>query len=180
MSRLDMIDPATTTGKTKELLEGVAKKLGFLPTLMRVLANSPSALRGYLGFSGALAGGALPVQLRERIAIAVAEVNGCRCCLAAHTEYGRRAGLTARDLEDARAGASSDPAAAEALRFARAVMDTCGNVPDQDLAAVRAAGFNDGEIVEIAAIVAINVFSNSVNNLAQSSPDFPDVAATRT
>lgn len=173
MTRLDLVDPETTSGKTKELLDGIEKRLGFLPTLMRILANSPSTLRGYLDFSAALKRSALSVQLREQIAIAVAAANDCQCCLAAHTEYGRRAGLSARELENARQATSSDPAAAEVLRICLAIMDSRGNLSDQDLEALRAAGFSTQEIIEITAVVGLNVFSNSINNLAQALPDFP-------
>lgn len=62
-------------------LEAVNKQLGVVPNLFRLVANSPSALEGYLGMSGALAKGSLPAQTRERIALAVAQVNGCDYCL---------------------------------------------------------------------------------------------------
>ena len=70
-------------------LQAVQKQLGTTPNLFRVVANSPAALEGYLGMSGALARGALPAQTRERIALAVAQLNGCDYCLAAHSFLGR-------------------------------------------------------------------------------------------
>ena len=66
-------------------LELVKKQLGSVPNLFRVIANSPAALEGYLGLSGALGKGALDARTRERIALAVAESNGCGYCLSAHT-----------------------------------------------------------------------------------------------
>ena len=56
MNRIQQIDPAGATGKTKQLLDAVQSKLGIVPNLTRVLANAPAALEGYLNFSGALAG----------------------------------------------------------------------------------------------------------------------------
>jgi alkylhydroperoxidase family enzyme len=58
------------------LLEAVKKQLGVAPNLFRMVANSPAALEGYLGMSGALAKGELPAATRERIALGVAELNG--------------------------------------------------------------------------------------------------------
>jgi len=55
MNRITQLDPATATGKTKQLFDGVQAKLGIVPNLFRVLGNSPAALEGYLNFSGALA-----------------------------------------------------------------------------------------------------------------------------
>ena len=76
---------AAAPAASQPLLEAVNKQLGSVPNLFRLAANSPAALEGYLGMMGALAKGALPAATRERIALAVAEVNGCNYCLAAHT-----------------------------------------------------------------------------------------------
>ena len=78
MSRL--LIPATIAdapAASQPLLEGVKKQLGVAPNLFRLVANSPAALQGYLGLSSALSKGALSAATRERIAIAVAEENGC-------------------------------------------------------------------------------------------------------
>ena len=82
------------------LLEVVGKQLGSVPNLFRVVANSPAALEGYLGLSGALGKGTLPAATRERIALAVAEINGCSYCLAAHSLSGQ---------EPRQAGRGRDP-----------------------------------------------------------------------
>ena len=167
MPRLNPVDVAALTGRAKELLEGIRKKRGYLPPLFLTLANSPSALGGYLAFGGALASGSLSAQLRERISIAVAATSNCHHCLEAHTKYGREAGLSEEELAAARDYASADPLAAAALRFARAVQETRGLVPDAEMAAARAAGLGDAHMVEVAALVAVNLFSNYVNNLAR-------------
>ncbi len=70
---------------SQPLLEAVKKQLGSAPNMFRLISNSPAALEGYLALSGALNKGALPAQTRERIALAVAEINGCNYCLSAHT-----------------------------------------------------------------------------------------------
>jgi alkylhydroperoxidase family enzyme len=80
MSRLPTIDPAQTTGKVKDLFSAVQAKLGLIPNMTRVMANSPAVLEGYLNFSGAL-GNTLNAKLREQIALVVAEANSCEYCL---------------------------------------------------------------------------------------------------
>ena len=165
MARIAPIDPAG--GEARDLLDQVRSQMGFVPGLMRVLAHSPAALAGYLALRDALARGVLPVQLRERIGIAVAATNQCDACLTSHTRYGRDAGLADDELDAARRLASADPASAAALGFAHALLETHGHVADADITAVRGAGFDDAAIVEIAAAVAWNMFANLVNNLAQ-------------
>lgn len=60
-----------------------------MPNLFRTVANSPATLEGYLGLNGALAKVALDGKTRERVALAVSEINGCNYCLSAHTKSAR-------------------------------------------------------------------------------------------
>src|ERR1700709_1643291 len=69
--------------------QAVKKQLGIVPNLFRLVGNSPAALEGYLGLNGALAKGALEAATRERIALAVAEINGCNYSLSAHSYLGK-------------------------------------------------------------------------------------------
>ena len=175
MTRIPMIDPTAASGQTRTLLDGVTASRGRVSDMMRVMANSPAAFAGYLSFGAALGGGVLPAALRERIAIAVAEANSCGVCLAAHTHFGRNEGLNDIELSAARDAESSDPSAAAALRFALAVMRTVGHVSDAALDEVRAAGFGDAAIMEITAVVFMNVLTNAVNHIAETVPDYPAV-----
>ena len=75
----------TAPAAAQPLLEDVKKLLGSVPNLFRITANSAAALEGYLGLNGALAKGSLDARTRERSALAVAQINGCDYCLAAHT-----------------------------------------------------------------------------------------------
>lgn len=93
MQRLPAIDPSTATGETKRALDQVEARLGNSPNVMRTIANSPTALRGYLALDSVLSAGNLAPSLREQIALAVAEANACRYCVAAHTAAGKRLGL---------------------------------------------------------------------------------------
>ncbi|MCA8963269.1 MAG: carboxymuconolactone decarboxylase family protein [Planctomycetes bacterium] len=178
MSRIPTIDPAQATGKQKTLLEAVQKKLGRTPNLTRVLANAPSALEGYLQFSGALATGSLPAAVREQIALTVAEANLCEYCLAAHTAIGGMVGLDTAATQAARSASASDPKVDAILKFARSVVVNRGKVTDQDLSKARAAGVGDGEIIETTAHVALNLLTNYVNHVADTVVDFPKVEAS--
>lgn len=55
-------------------------------------------------------------------------------------------------------------------------MHTRGQVDDDDLATARAAGLSEGEIVEVVAHVALNIFTNYLNNVADTVVDFPLVS----
>jgi uncharacterized peroxidase-related enzyme len=140
-----------------------------------VLATSLYALRGYLGLSAGLQAGALSRAERERLAILTAHRNDCAYCLAAHTHAGRAAGLSASELQASRDGAAGDPRGAALLRFAVAVIDHRGDVPDDELAAARRSGLTDAELIEVVAEVSLNTFSNYANRFARPELDFPPV-----
>jgi uncharacterized peroxidase-related enzyme len=164
----------TAPAASKPLLEAVNKQLGFVPNLFRVVANSPAALEGYLGMSGALAKGKLPAQTRERIALAVAQINGCNYCLSAHSEMGKSfAKLSEAEIAANRHGGSLDPKADAAVRFAAKVARERGHVSDADVQAVRMAGYDDAQIVEIVQHVALNTWTNYLNEVAKTEIDFP-------
>lgn len=155
-------------------LEAVNKQLGVVPNLFRVIANSPAALEGYLGLSGALAKGSLPAQTRERIALAVGEFNGCSYCLSAHSYLGKNlAKLDDAEILANRKGHSNDAKADAAVRFAVAVTKARGHVNDAELAAVKTAGYTDAQVVEIVLHVALNTLTNYVNEVAETVIDFP-------
>ena len=175
MSRIAIPAREAAPAGSKPLLDAVAKQLGTVPNLFRLIGLSPAALEGYVGLNGALSK-TLDVKTRERIALAVADTNGCDYCLSAHSYLGLNlAKLGQAEIDLNRAGQSSDPKAAAAVRFAAKVAQTRGQVSDTDLAAVRNAGYSDGEVVEIVAHVALNVLTNFVNNVAETDIDFPVV-----
>jgi len=178
MSRISIPSVDNAAAATKPLLAAVHKQLGVVPNLMKLVGHSPAALEGYLSFNGALAKGKLSVQLRERIALTIAEYNACDYCLSAHDYLGQNVAKISRaELEAARDARSDDAATQVALQFALRVAQARGRVSDAELATLRLAGFDEAAIVEIVANVALNVLTNYINNVAQTDIDFPVVAA---
>ena len=172
---------ATSPTASQPLLEAVNKQLGSVPNLFRLVGTSPAALEGYLALSGALAKGTLPAATRERVALAVAEINGCNYCLAAHTYFGKHlAKLSDDEIAANRAGTSTDAKADAAVRFAAQVARARGHVGEPALQAVRAAGYSDAQVIEIVMHVALNTWTNYINEVAGTDIDFPAVAALET
>jgi uncharacterized peroxidase-related enzyme len=181
MSRLPT--PATINdapAASQPLLEAIKKQLGSVPNLFRLVSTSPAALEGYLSLSGALAKGKLPPATRERIALAVAEINGCNYCLSAHTYLGKNlAKLDDAEIAANRSGASNDPKADAAVRFAAKVVQARGHVADEDVRAVKLAGYDDAQVIEIVQHVALNTWTNYINEVAKTVIDFPAVTPAR-
>lgn len=178
MSRIVPVDPAAAEGKLRDLFAGLQKGLGAVPNLYRVIGRSPAALEGALALAGALGRGRLRPRLREQIAIAVAQANACDYCLSAHTALGRGLRVSDLDLALAREGRASDPQDEAALRFVLSVLERRGRVDDAELEGVRNAGFDDGQVVELVANTVLNVFTNYLNQVAETEIDFPVVSAS--
>jgi uncharacterized peroxidase-related enzyme len=181
MSRIPT--PATIDAapeKARALLSGVKDQLGILPNMFRLISNSPQTLEGHLGLAGALSKGTLPAATRERIALAVAEANGCDYCLSAHTYLGKNlAKLDDAEITANRSGASNDPKANAAVRFAAQLVRERGHVSEADVLAVGLAGYTGAQILEIIAHVALNTFTNYVNEALKTVIDFPVVQARK-
>ncbi|MFE3194849.1 carboxymuconolactone decarboxylase family protein [Nocardia sp. NPDC059240] len=153
------------------LFEQVQKRMGRVPNMTKVMANSDAVLEGYLGLMGALKGGTLPGPTSERIALTVGASNECGYCVAAHTFAGKRvAKLSDAEVEAAKAGTSEDPKEAAAVQFARELTESRGKA---DPAAALAAGWTEEQVLEIVALVALQTLTNYVNKVAQTENDWP-------
>jgi uncharacterized peroxidase-related enzyme len=177
MSRLSIPTREEAPAASQPMLDAVHKQLGVVPNMFRLIAQSPVALQGFAANNGALTK-ALDVKTRERIALAVAQVNGCDYCLSAHTYLGLNlAKISPEKIALNRHGESGDAKGNAAVKFAARVVRERGHVSDDDIKAVRDAGFSDGQIVEIISVTAENIFTNLLNTVAETDIDFPVVRA---
>ena len=177
MSRLSIPTLENSPEASKPTLNAVHKQLGVVPNLFRLIGISPVALTAFASFQGALSK-ALDLKTRERIALAVAQVNGCDYCLSAHTYLGLNlAKISPEEIALNRKGGSGDAKANAAVQFATKVAKERGHVSEGDIAAVRSAGFTDAQVVEIVALVAENTFTNYLNEVTKTDIDFPVVRA---
>jgi uncharacterized peroxidase-related enzyme len=163
---------------SRDALRAVNAQLGVVPNLFRLVSTSPQALEGYLGVMAALSKGTLPAATRERIALAVAEINGCNYCLSAHTYLAHNlAKLDDAEITANRSGMSNDPFADAAVHFAAALTHNRGQVTDADLSMLKGSGYTDAQALEIVLHVALNTFTNYVNEAFGTEIDFPVVRA---
>jgi len=177
MSRIPTPESIKDAPKDSQgFLDDVQIQLGSVPNLFRIISNSPVALEGYLGLNSVLGRGELESETRERIALAVAEINGCGYCLAAHSYLGKNlAGLSDVEMTANRKGRSTDAKADAAVRFAAEIAEKRGQVMNDTINAVKAAGYSNAEIVEIIAHVALNSLTNYMNEALGTEIDFPPI-----
>lgn len=175
MSHLNVITNDTANAEQKALLDAIQSQLGMVPNFLRVFANSPATLRAFLGLHGIAGEGSLDAPTRERIALALAQHNGCQYCVSAHSAIDRKVGLDAAEMHANRAGTSSDAKAAAAVKLAKALAERNGEVATTEILEVRNAGYSDAQIVEIITRVGMNVLTNILGKAGRVEIDFPRV-----
>jgi AhpD family alkylhydroperoxidase len=162
MSRFQIHDDLTAPEGSVPVLRGALATGGQLPNFLGVLAGSPAALRGYARFRSELRHGRLGVATLERIALAVAEHDGSAPGVAMHTRAARAVGLRFDEIQLARRCDSRDPREAALMRWIGALLD--GGKPPMHLQEeAREAGWDDEELLEAMAALALERFTAMVN-----------------
>ena len=175
MSRINVVNREAANAEQAQLLDAIESQLGMVPNFLKVFANSPAALKAFLGLHEISSQGSLEPPTRERIALALAQQNACDYCVSAHTAIGRKAGLSNSEIAANRAGTSEDTKAAAAVKFAAVLAGHSGEVTTAEILAVRNAGYGDAEIVEIITHVGLNILSNIIGKASRVEIDFPKV-----
>jgi uncharacterized peroxidase-related enzyme len=175
MARINVVTNETANTEQQALFAAIQSQLGIVPNFLKVFANSPDALKAFLGLHGIANGGSLDPQTRERIALALAQQNTCEYCLSAHTAIGRKAGLSTAEIEANRAGSSQDAKAAVAVKLARSLVEHTGDITTAELQEARNAGYSDADIVEIITHVGMNILTNILGKASRVDIDFPKV-----
>lgn len=173
MSRLPL--EFSSHEKTTQILNEVNKKIGMVPNIYKLMGHSPNVLEGFLGFTDALAKGSLSSSDREQIALAVAGFNQCQYCASAHTLLAQKEGVSIDETRKNLKGLSSSSRITSLINFCLLILQSKGFVSEENMIAIRNAGFSDEQIVEIIANVCANVFTNYFNHVVDTEIDFPKV-----
>ncbi len=162
MSRFHIHDDLTAPEGSVPVLRGATASGGQLPNFLGVLAGSPAALRAYARFRSELRHGQLLPATLERIALAVAEHDGSAPGVAMHTRAARAIGVRFDEIQLARRCESKDEREAALLRWIGALLD--GSKPPMHLhEEAREAGWEDEQLIEAMAAVALERFTAMVN-----------------
>lgn len=169
MARLTLQTIEDAPDDAKARLSNAEKNNGFLPNLLRLLANAPVALEAYQTLGSINSRASLTLSEREAVQITAAAVHGCGFCVAGHTALAyKQAGLSENVVDALREGAHGPDGRLNAVAdFTRAVIRSRGAVDDGELAAFRAAGFTEANALEVVLGVSLATLCNFANNLGQ-------------
>ena len=171
--RLSSIEPEAATGKTAAIYGQLKSKMGMVPNLFRGLANSPQALEAYLALDQFIGDGSLSPAEQHVVRMVVSVHNECSYCAAAHTLGLKSVGLSDAEILDVRRGKSADAKLQALIVFTQEILSTKGFVSDDDLAAVRAAGYTDANIADITVVITQKTLSNYFNHVHATVLDLP-------
>ena len=174
MKELNIITQEQASPEAQELFEVLKKKYGTVPNLYAVTANSPVALKAVLDYGDTLATGEFTAKEQESIALVVAQVNGCKYCLAAHTVVGKMLGFSEEETLSIRSGSSDDSKLGALVALAGEIVSSRGWPAQELVDNFFAAGYNKAALVELIGLVSLNVFKNYLNHIADAPLDFPE------
>lgn len=158
--------------KSAEILGQVRSKLGFVPNLMGVFAESPEILQAYLALSDLVDQTTLTPLERQIALIGASVTNNCDYCVAAHTAISSMQKLPADVIQAVREDRPIGDAKLEAFRtFVQTVTDNRGFVSDEEKAAFLAAGYTNQNILEVILVIGMKTLSNYTNHLAETPLD---------
>jgi alkylhydroperoxidase family enzyme len=178
MSRFQIHDDLTAPEGSAPVLKGAMSAGGQLPNFLGVLAGSPAALRAYARFRSELRHGRLELPTLERIALAVAEHHRSEPGIVMHSRTARAAGLGLDEVALAREFDSKDPREAALLRYLRPLVEGT-KAPVYLHEEAREAGWDDEQLLEAIAAVALESFTAMIN-VAGEIPVDGSTEASRT
>ncbi len=165
-------ETATAPAESAAILTGVQKAWGFVPNLHRVLAESPAALEAYTALWTIAEKTGFTAVERNIAYLAIIYENECTYCMAGHSNLSRMAHVDAADIAAVRDGRSLNDPKLEALRrFAASVTRDRGFVGETDVAAFKAAGFDNRAVLDLLVLSATKLISNYTNHLADTPLD---------
>jgi alkylhydroperoxidase family enzyme len=170
-SRFQVHDELTAPERSLPVLKGALAGGGQLSNIVGVLAGAPATLRAYARFRSELRHGTLSVRTQQRIGLAVAEHQGSEYALATLQRTARDAGLGIDEVALAREFDSRDEREAALLRYVRALLESDGPPPLHLHEEAREAGWDDEQVLEAVAHVALNSFANLVTRAGDVPKD---------
>jgi len=153
--------------EARDTLKTVTGTMGFLPSILGVMAESPATLEGYVTLQGIFDKTDFTPAERQLILLSVSYENDCHFCVAAHSKGGRAAGLEAAAVAAVREGRPIDDPKLEALRrFAQTLTVQRGGVDARALEDFLAAGYNKRQALDVVLGIAVKTITNYTDALA--------------
>lgn len=172
MSDFTFHETATAPEAARPILEGAAKKYGFVPNILKGMAEAPALLEGYATLSGIFDKTSFSPVERQVVLLSINYVNNCTYCVAAHSGAAKMAGMDDATLKALREGTKLPDAKLDALsRFTKAVVTERGFVDEKTIKAFLDAGYTRQNVLEVVLAVGFKTLSNYANHIMETPLD---------
>lgn len=172
MTRFTFHDEQSAPQAAKPAMDQAEQAFGFIPNLIRGMANSPALAEGYLSLSRLYANSNLTPQEQQVVLLAVSRYNGCGYCVAAHSMVAEMAQVPNEVVEALREDRPIPNTRLEALRvFASTMVDKRGWLEEADIQAFLDAGFDMQHVGDVILAVGMKTLSNYFNHIAKTPLD---------
>lgn len=163
----DQVSPANQL-----IFDNLTKMAGNVPNLYAVFAHSENALSNYLALQNGKS--SLKAKEREVINLVVSQVNNCLYCLSAHTAIAKMQGFTDDQvLEIRRANITFAPKLDALAKLVKSITENKGHAEQQSIENFFAAGYNEGNLVDVVMVVGDKIITNYMFALTAVPIDFP-------
>ena len=173
MKHLEILTQEQVGPEVREIFDGLKKKIGKVPNVYGLFANSPVAFKAILEMEKALDGGYFSPKEVQAIELMVSQVNDCHYCLAAHTTLGKMVGFTEQETMNLRTASSENEKLRALTALAREITLQKGRPEEKYIDDFFRVGYGKQALVELVAFVGFMSFSNYINNIADTPIDFP-------
>ncbi|MEM6463120.1 MAG: carboxymuconolactone decarboxylase family protein [Pseudomonadota bacterium] len=165
MTDFEIYTPENAPGRSGQLLDGALQKMGFLPNLYAMLAESDMALDGYLSLSELVSKTSFSEAEQQLILLVASVENECGYCVAAHSSGARLAKLDKEIIESVRNGRPIGDPRLEALRtFTEAIVKKRGHARTE-MEDFLTSGFTKQNALEVVLCISMKTLSNYTNHL---------------
>lgn len=172
MTRFPLHDLGTAPEESRDTISTIEGKMGFLPNVYGVFAESPAVIKAYTSLTHLLENGSFSPTEQQLMLLTVSVANDCGYCIAAHTMEAMRESLDDGVIDAVRNGEQiGDDKLATLHRFTKDMVENRGQVPTGGIEAFMATGYTKAHVLEVALAVALKTMSNYINLFANTPLD---------
>lgn len=158
---------------SREILAEVRQGLGMIPNLAATMAEAPSLVKAFFAIRDLYrgAGTLTPLEV-EVLSLTNAFENRCGYCMALHSAFAAKEGLSPESLAALRRGQAPTESRLRALSdLSRALVARRGKVTTEELDAFLAAGWSRGQALEVVLGIAVSILANYSHHLTHAPLD---------
>src|SRR5580698_5038850 len=155
--------------KSKQALQGLKHKFGFIPNVAATMAESPVLINAFIGGFLSFHGGSFREDEKQALLLTNAVTLKCPWTVAFHSTMALQEGVSDRDVKAIREGKlPDDPKYAALSGMTKALIEKKGNVTEADIERFTSAGYSPLQIFEVITSIGVSTMAATTTNMART------------